>query len=83
MAYELLTGQPVVKASDLFGIIGEKHSFVLPEPHQIGPGITTDLRTFLAHGLETQPEKRTVDLSRVAQWAGPIEWPVDEGHSPT
>jgi eukaryotic-like serine/threonine-protein kinase len=77
VAYELLTGRPVVTASDLFGIIGAKHSFVLPEPHLIGPGITTDMRTFLAHGLETQPEKRTVDLRRVAQWAGPIEWPVD------
>jgi hypothetical protein len=35
------------------------------------------MRTFLAQGLEMQPEKRTIDLGRVAQWAGPIEWPVD------
>jgi eukaryotic-like serine/threonine-protein kinase len=76
VAYELLSGRPVSTTSDVFGIIWEKQTFALPQPGQIGPGISTDMHTFLAQGLAVQPEQRSVDLRRVAQWAGPIEWPA-------
>jgi hypothetical protein len=77
VAYELLTGRPLISASDVFGIIQEKLAFELPRAADIGPGITPEMYMFLVRGLEVQPEKRTVDLTRVAEWAGPIEWPAD------
>jgi CRP-like cAMP-binding protein len=78
IAYELLTGRPVVTSSDLFAMIQEKHAFVLPSRHDIGPGVTTAMHAFLAHGLEARPGKRAVDLHQVARWAGPVELPVDQ-----
>jgi CRP-like cAMP-binding protein len=77
VAYELLTGRPVVSASDVFGIIQEKRAFLLPKAAEIGSGVTPEMYVFLAQGLEAHPEKRTVDLSRMAEWARPIEWPAD------
>lgn len=77
VAYEMLTGRPVVTGSDVFDVIQEKRAFVLPRAAEIGPGITPEMYMFLAQGLEVHPERRTVDLGRVAQWARPIEWPVD------
>jgi hypothetical protein len=73
----LLTGRPVVSGSDVFGIIQEKRAFALPNAAEIGPGITPEMYVFLARGLEVHPEKRIVDLSRTAEWARPVEWPVD------
>lgn len=73
LAYELLSGRALFEASDLFGIIREKLRFVLPSPAEIGLGVTIEMHEFLARGLDHRPEKRTIDLDRLAAWAGPID----------
>src|SRR5262249_15146559 len=77
VAYELLTGRPVVSASDVFGIIQEKRAFVLPRAAEIGPRITPEMYGCLARGLEPDPKKRPVDRSRASESARPIECSVD------
>ena len=72
LAYEALSGRPVVDASDLEGIIGQKLGFVLPAPKEIGLGISEEMYTFLAQGLNRHPEQRMIDLEKVARWAGPV-----------
>lgn len=72
IAYEALSGRPLVESSDLFGIIEEKLKFVLPPPAEIGLGVTPEMHEFLARGLDHRPEKRTVDLDRLSTWAGPV-----------
>jgi hypothetical protein len=73
IAYEALSGHPVVESSDLLGMVQEKLQFVLPSADEIGPGVTAEMREFLARGLESRPDRRTVDLARIATWAGPVD----------
>ena len=47
--------------------------FVLPPRQKIGSGVTTAMHEFLKRGLDRRPEQRTVDLDRLAAWAGPID----------
>jgi serine/threonine-protein kinase len=72
MAYEALSGRPVVEASGFSGVFQKQLEFVLPPPDEIGPGITSEMHTFLAQGLNRHPGKRIVDLEKVAAWAGPV-----------
>jgi hypothetical protein len=73
VAFEALSGRPVIEASDLLGIIQEKLRFVLPPPEAIGPGVTKEMHEVLARGLEPRPERRTIDLDRLAEWAAPVD----------
>lgn len=73
LAYEALSGRPVVEASDLLAIVQEKLQFVLPRRQEIGRGVTSKMHEFLARGLDYRPEKRTIDLDRLAAWAGPVD----------
>lgn len=73
MAYEMLSGRALFEASDLFAMIREKLRFVLPPPAEIGLGVTNEMHEFLALGLDHRPEKRTIDLDRLAAWACPVD----------
>jgi serine/threonine protein kinase len=73
LAYEMLSGRALFEAPDLFGIIREKLRFVLPSPAEIGLGVTIEMHEFLTRGLDHRPERRTIDLDRLAAWAGPID----------
>jgi hypothetical protein len=82
IAFECLAGRPVAHSTDLFGAIQEKLRFVLPAADSIGRGVTSEMREFLARGLETRRHQRTVDLDRIAGWAGPVEVAVIARDSP-
>jgi serine/threonine-protein kinase len=73
VAYEALSGRPVVDASDLEGIIQQKLGFVLPARNEIGHGISEHMRSFLEQGLNRHPEQRNVDLDKLAEWAAPVD----------
>jgi eukaryotic-like serine/threonine-protein kinase len=73
LAYEMLSGRALFEASDLFDMIREKLRFVLPPPAEIGLGVTIEMHEFLALGLDHRPEKRIIDLDRLAVWAGPVD----------
>jgi hypothetical protein len=99
VAFEALSGRPVIEASDLLGVIQEKLQFELPPPEAIGPGVTREMHEVLARGLDPRPEKRAIDLDRLAAWAAPVAFddvaasamttarnhPIQNGHgnSPT
>ena len=74
VVYEALNGRPVLEASDIFGIVGEHLRFKLPPREQIGRGISSEMHQVLVGGLDASPDNRTLDLERLAQWAGPIEF---------
>jgi CRP-like cAMP-binding protein len=76
VAYEALCGRPVVAASDVFDIIRERAQFMLPPREQIGAGISEEMHTVLAGGLMADPDLRSIDLDRLASWAGPIDLEV-------
>jgi hypothetical protein len=67
----MLAGRPLIDASDLLTVIEQKLRFVLPSRSKIGRGVTLEMHEFLARGLEHRPERRTIDLNRLASWAGP------------
>jgi hypothetical protein len=72
VAYEALTGRPVVDASDLLGLMQAKLLFVVPPRERIGGGVSVEMHEFLRSGLECRPEERTLDLDRLAAWSSPL-----------
>jgi tRNA A-37 threonylcarbamoyl transferase component Bud32 len=73
VAYEALSGHPAVDAKDLFAILRAKLRFALPPASAIGSGISDEMYDWLVCGFQCDPEKRVVDLNRLAAWAGPVE----------
>ena len=73
VAYEALSGRAVTEASDLEGIILQKLVFLLPAAKEIGQGISDEMHHFLSQGFNRYPEQRSIDLKKLAEWAGPVE----------
>jgi CRP-like cAMP-binding protein len=73
VAYEALCGRPVFEASGILEIVREHLRFTLPPREQIGRGISSEMHEVLVGGLDASPDKRILDLDRLAAWAGPIE----------
>lgn len=73
VAFEALSGRPVIRASDVFEIVFEQAQFVLPRRGQIGRGISAEMHDVLVHALEHDPDKRSLDLSKLAAWTGPVD----------
>jgi hypothetical protein len=73
VAYEALSGGPVIGGSDLLSMVADKLRFALPPAAQIGGGVSFAMHQFLTRGLDPLPEKRLVDLHRLALWAGPVD----------
>ncbi|MGH2437047.1 MAG: serine/threonine-protein kinase, partial [bacterium] len=72
IAYEALTGRPIVEASDLFAMIRERQEFVLPPPSQLGLGVSAEMYDFLVNALKMNRDERTADLRQLAKWAAPV-----------
>ncbi len=72
VAFEALSGRPVIAASDIFDIIREHAHFVLPRRDSIGPGVSQEMYDVLVAGLEHDPDKRSLNLDQLASWAMPI-----------
>jgi serine/threonine protein kinase len=72
VVFEMLTGRPVFSATDVFDIIREHAHFVLPARDEIGEGVSQEMYEVLIHGLEPDPDKRSLDFERLATWAAPL-----------
>jgi CRP-like cAMP-binding protein len=72
VVFEVLTGRPVVAASDVFDIVREHAHFVLPARDHIGEGVSPEMYEVLLRGLEHDPDKRSLDIERLATWAAPL-----------
>jgi Protein kinase domain/Cyclic nucleotide-binding domain len=73
IAYEALTGQPVIQASNVFEVVREQLRFALPPQEQIGPGVSGEMYDLLSRGLDASPDNRTLDLVQLAAWAASID----------
>jgi serine/threonine-protein kinase len=72
IAFEALSGRPLIAATDVFDIIREHGQFVLPPREDIGDGISQEMHEVLLRGLEPDPDKRSMDLGKLAAWAAPL-----------
>ena len=73
VAFEALTGRPVIAASDVFDIVREHAHFVLPAREAIGGGVSEEMYEVLLRGLEHDPDKRSLDFDRLITWAAPLD----------
>jgi predicted Ser/Thr protein kinase len=73
VVFEALSGRPVVAASDVFDVIREHAQFVLPAREDIGTGVSEEIYEVLLHGLQHNPDQRSLDLERLATWAAPLD----------
>jgi hypothetical protein len=73
VAFEALTGRPVVSSSDVFDVVRELAEFVLPRREDIGTGVSQEMYEVLLHGLEHDPDRRSLDLEELSTWAGPLD----------
>ncbi len=69
--FEVLTGRPVIAATDMFDIIREHARFVLPARDDIGEGVSQEMYEVLVSGLAHDPDKRSLDFERLVTWATP------------
>jgi predicted Ser/Thr protein kinase len=73
IAYELITGKPLFPAEDLVTMLSQQLTWSFPPAESICSGLSDDLYMLLRNSLQTNRDARTLDLSRIATWAGPIE----------
>jgi CRP-like cAMP-binding protein len=73
VAFEALSGRPVVKSSNMFDVMREQAQFRLPPREKIGRGISPEMYEVLLGGLQQSPDDRTLDLDKLASWAAPVD----------
>ena len=73
VAFEALSGRPVVKSTNVFDIIREQGQFTLPPREEIGRGISPEMYEVLVLGLAQSPDNRNLDLDKLASWAAPVD----------
>jgi hypothetical protein len=73
IAFEALSGRPLLKSSDVFDIIREQAQFMLPPRGEIGGGISPEMHEVLLRGLAPSPDDRSLDLEKLASWAAPVD----------
>jgi CRP-like cAMP-binding protein len=73
IVFEMLSGRPIIAASDAFDVIREHAHFTLPNRNDIGQRVSQEMYEVLSCGLEHDPEKRMLDLDRLAEWAAPVD----------
>jgi serine/threonine protein kinase len=73
VAYELLTGKTLFAAKDLFDLMQEKFTARVPQPSEIGGGISAELHAFVAAAVRPNPEERPDSLDVLASWAAPCD----------
>jgi hypothetical protein len=76
VAFEALSGRPLVKSSNVFDIIREQAQFKLPPREEIGRGISQEMYEVLLRGLAQSPDNRSLDLDKLASWAAPVDLDV-------
>jgi serine/threonine-protein kinase len=76
IAFEALSGRPVITSSNVFDIMREHAQFTLPPREEIGRGISPEMHEVLLRGLAQSPDGRTLDLDKLASWAAPVDLDV-------
>jgi eukaryotic-like serine/threonine-protein kinase len=75
--FEALSGRPVIQATDILDIVRQHAQFTMPSRDVIGSGVSLEMYDALRLGLEQDPDKRDLDLDRLAAWAAPLDLEID------
>jgi len=73
LAYALLTGREPFGGEDFGEVLYQKLTWRLPSRRRIGKDISIELYDFLHASLQREPSKRKVNLSKIANWASPLD----------
>lgn len=83
LAYVLLTGHSLFRATSVFELAQEKLTMQLPPAAEIGEGISADLYAFLQGALRVKTDERPPSAAQLVPWAARCNPPprdlVDEG----
>jgi len=78
LAYDLLTGQHLFKATSIFDLVHEKLTMQLPPAREIGEGISTELYEFLRSALRVAPADRPASVAPLVAWAARCDPPPED-----
>ena len=85
VAYELLTGQHLFLATNVFQLVQEKLTLQLPPIEELG--VSADLYDFIRRAVRVNPHERPDSVAPLVAWAGPCAAPPDAllnpGSTPT
>jgi eukaryotic-like serine/threonine-protein kinase len=69
LAYDLLTGHRLFRATSVFELARQKLTLQLPAAADIGEGISADLYAFLQGALRVRPDERPASAASLLPWA--------------
>jgi hypothetical protein len=78
LAYELLTGQHLFRATTVAELTRLKLALQLPPASEIGEGISAELYAFLSDALQVNPDKRPTSVTSLTAWSAPCDPPAPE-----
>ena len=73
IAYELVAGKAFFEGSTTRGLLHDKLTRRVPQAHEIGPGVSPELRELLVQGFQNEPEKRLGSLAAFTAWNGELD----------
>lgn len=73
LVFEMITGRPVFRGSDMLEILAEHLNWSLPPADELRPHLDADLYDVLRTTLAKDPAQRRLELNRLAAWATPVD----------
>lgn len=77
LAYKLLTGQQLYRATNFFELVREKLTIRLPPAKEIGGGISGELYEFLQSATRVNPNDRPSSVAALLKWAARCDPPPE------
>jgi hypothetical protein len=78
LAYGLLTGRRLFKATSLVDLLQEKLTMQLPPAREIGEGLSAELYEFLQGALRVAPGERLASVAPLVAWADRCDPPPED-----
>ena len=78
LAYELLTGHHLFRATTIFELVQEKLTAQLPPAAEVGEGVSTDLYEFMQGALRVKPDERPASARPLVAWAARCDPPPED-----
>ncbi len=70
IVFELITGRALFPQERLLELICKHATWTLPPREEIRPGLGDDIYTLLSETLGNRPVERSLNMARLAEWAG-------------
>jgi serine/threonine-protein kinase len=77
LAYDLLAGHHLFRASSVLELVQEKLSLQLPAAAEIGGGISTELYAFIQAALRVNPGERPESVTPLVAWSARCDPPPE------